>query len=159
MFRTVSDFLDEWKSESQATLKVFGALTEESLSQRVTPTGRSLGFLAWHITTSLTEMMHTAGLPVEVTAGDQPQSPQMLAEIYKRDADAVAEAVGRNWTDARLPEKIPMYGEEWTRAFTLRCMIAHQCHHRGQMTVLMRQAGLRVQACTDPRPRSGPPTA
>src|SRR5215467_4878113 len=107
MFRSVSDFLDEWKSESQATLKIFGALTEESLSRRVTPAGRSLGFIAWHITTSLTEMMHTARLPVEVTTGDEPQSPQMIAEIYKRDADAVAGTVAKHWTDNQLPEKIP----------------------------------------------------
>jgi uncharacterized damage-inducible protein DinB len=37
-----------------------------------------------------------------------------------------------------------MYGEMWKRGFTLYNLITHQIHHRGQMTVLMRQSGLKV---------------
>ena len=33
---------------------------------------------------------------------------------------------------------------------TLFYLIAHQTHHRGQMTVLMRQAGLRVPGIYGP---------
>ena len=36
------------------------------------------------------------------------------------------------------------YGERWTRGYTLQALVGHQVHRRGQMTVLMRQAGLRV---------------
>ena len=43
-----------------------------------------------------------------------------------------------------------MYGEKWTRAFTLGALIGHQCHHRGQVTVLMRQAGLKVPGIYGP---------
>jgi uncharacterized damage-inducible protein DinB len=49
-----------------------------------------------------------------------------------------------------LPVEIPMYGEKWTRGFTLYVLIAHQSHHRGQMTVLMRQAGLKVPGVCGP---------
>lgn len=34
--------------------------------------------------------------------------------------------------------------EAWLNGGSLRYTIMHQAHHRGQMTVLMRQAGLRV---------------
>ena len=37
-----------------------------------------------------------------------------------------------------------MYGEQWANGLTLRLLISHEIHHRGQMFVLMRQAGLRV---------------
>jgi uncharacterized damage-inducible protein DinB len=37
-----------------------------------------------------------------------------------------------------------MYGEDWLNGLTLRILISHEIHHRGQMTVVMRQAGLRV---------------
>jgi len=37
-----------------------------------------------------------------------------------------------------------MYGEVWKNGATLFILVTHQAHHRGQMTVLMRQAGLKV---------------
>jgi uncharacterized damage-inducible protein DinB len=43
-----------------------------------------------------------------------------------------------------------MYGERWPRGFTLFALVAHQAHHRGQMTVLMRQAGLQVPGVYGP---------
>lgn len=43
-----------------------------------------------------------------------------------------------------------MYGEIWARGLTLFYLITHQAHHRGQMTVLMRQAGLPVPGIYGP---------
>jgi uncharacterized damage-inducible protein DinB len=37
-----------------------------------------------------------------------------------------------------------MYGETWKRGQTLLYLMLHNAHHRGQITVLMRQAGLPV---------------
>ena len=54
------------------------------------------------------------------------------------------------WTDADLDKVDDMFGERWTRRFTLLVLINHQIHHRGQMTVLMRQAGLRVPGMYGP---------
>ncbi len=152
MFRAIDDFLSVWQNESQATLKVLRELTDSSLPQRVTPDGRSLGFIAWHITTTLSEMMTHAGLPVSVTKENAPMpaSAAAIAKVYEQGARAVAEAVKANWTDAQLPGEIPMYGQQWTRSFVLACLIAHQTHHRGQMTVLMRQAGLKVPGVYGP---------
>ena len=49
-----------------------------------------------------------------------------------------------------LTEQIPMYGEQWPRGTTLLALILHQTHHRAQMTVLMRQAGLAVPGLYGP---------
>ena len=43
-----------------------------------------------------------------------------------------------------------MYGETWKRGRTLGALVNHQIHHRGQMTVLMRQAGLEVPGVYGP---------
>jgi uncharacterized damage-inducible protein DinB len=152
MFRTVSDFLNSWKYESEATLKCFRELTEASLAQQVTPDGRTLGFLAWHITTAIGDIAGAAGLPLHIATSDQPvpATPSEIAAVYEKAALAVADAVKANWPDSQLSDEIPMYGETWTKGFTLGCLVAHQCHHRGQMTVLMRQAGLKVPGIYGP---------
>jgi uncharacterized damage-inducible protein DinB len=43
-----------------------------------------------------------------------------------------------------------MFGEKWKRGFAFASLLRHQTHHRGQMTVLMRQAGLRVPGVCGP---------
>jgi uncharacterized damage-inducible protein DinB len=45
---------------------------------------------------------------------------------------------------------VEMYAERWRKGQVLSVLIRHQCHHRGQMTVLMRQAGLRVPGVSGP---------
>jgi uncharacterized damage-inducible protein DinB len=152
MFRTIDDFLKTWEYESEATLKVFRNLTDSSLEQRVTPDGRSLGFLAWHTATSVSELLSQAGLPVRVTEDNDPVPPTAagIVAVYEKCAPAVAGAVPAAWTDAQLSDEIPMYGQQWTKAAVLASLILHQTHHRGQMTVLMRQAGLKVPGVYGP---------
>jgi len=151
MFRRIDDFLKVWDQETGATLKLFRALTDASLAQRVGPEGRTLGFLAWHVVLTLPEMMGSAGLPV---AGPAPDAPQpALAEMvrqYETSARALAEGLPGQWTDAMLDEVIPMYGEQWPRGNALLSLVLHQAHHRAQMTVLMRQAGLEVPGVYGP---------
>jgi len=151
MFRSIDDFELSWAYESGATLKVLRALTDVSLAQRVTPSGRTLGRLAWHITQTLPEMGGHAGLEVEGPSVDAPQpGAEAIADAYEEAARSLVSAVRRQWSDSMLFERIPMYGEQWTRGATLMSLIAHQVHHRGQMTVLMRQAGLTVPGVYGP---------
>ena len=152
MVRKIEDFLKDQEFEANSTMKVLGALTDASLSQRVTPEGRSLGFIAWHIATSLSEMGGHAGLDVSVAKPDDPcpATAQEIAATYKRSAQAVRAAVEKAWTDEMLPEEISMYGQMWSRGVTLAALLAHEVHHRGQMTVLMRQAGLDVPGVYGP---------
>ena len=151
MFRKVDDFLAVWKYETEATLKVLRALTETSLAQSVVPGGRTLGFLAWHCVVTLPEMMRHAQLPVTGPDHDAPQ-PALIELIreYEDCSRAIAEALPKHWTDPMLLERIPMYGEQWTRGAVLFSLVVHQAHHRAQMTVLMRQAGLRVPGVYGP---------
>jgi uncharacterized damage-inducible protein DinB len=151
MFRTIGDFMGAWAYESEATLKLFRNLTDASLAQAVVPGGRTLGRLAWHITGALAEMGGHAGLPVGGPTDADPQPG--VADIvrhYEHGAKRLADAVSQAWTDAMLLETILMYGQQWTRGATLAALIGHQTHHRGQLTVLMRQAGLPVPGVYGP---------
>lgn len=152
MYRRLQDFLDAWKFESEATHKILSAFTDASLAQKVGPEDRTLGYVAWHLTTSIPEMLERVGLRVAAVTADAsyPGSAAAIAEAYRLAAASVAEQIETRWTDAELDVEDEMYGETWKRGTTLGVLIAHQTHHRGQATVLMRQAGLRVPGVYGP---------
>ena len=142
----------DWLQETKSTLKIFRTLTDASLGQKVTPDGRSLGFLAWHITLALGEMGGRTGLHIAGPAEDAPMPAcaKEIAGAYLTAAHSVVDEVKNHWTDATLNEEVEMYGQRWKRGFALASLLRHQTHHRGQMTVLMRQAGLSVPGVCGP---------
>lgn len=144
MFRSIEDFLATWRHEQDATHKLYAKLTDASLSQPVVEGGRTLGFIAWHTVQTLGEMMARVGLKVDAPAEHDPV-PAHAAEIVAaldRASASLLEQIKTKWTDATLLEEDDMYGERWKRGTTLHALVAHHAHHRGQITVLMRQAGI-----------------
>jgi uncharacterized damage-inducible protein DinB len=152
MLRKIEDFHKDWAYEVEMTGKVLNTLTDESLGQQVNEGGRTLGFLGWHLTQSLGELLGLAGLEIDAPAADIecPASAAEIAAAYEKAANSVTEQVGANWTDETLLKTDEMYGKTWARGLTLFLLITHQAHHRGQMTVLMRQAGLAVPGVYGP---------
>lgn len=152
MFVTLDAFFRGWKHESEGTLKIMRALTDASLAQPVSPEDRSLGRIAWHVVGSLVEMMNRTGLCVEGPAEDTPvpATAAVIAQSYETAMNSLAEQIRSRWDDASLAVTDDMYGETWPRGLTLSILIHHQAHHRGQMTVLMRQAGLKVPGVYGP---------
>lgn len=146
MYHSLDEFYKDWAYESSATLKLLNLLSDESLNQRVTPDSRSLGFLANHLAHTIVEMPSLTGLQVKSDGLSEkmPSSAKEIAELYKKASDSLVEEIKKNWNDETLEQEDNMYGEIWKRGYTLYCLILHQTHHRGQMTVLMRQAGLKV---------------
>jgi len=152
MYRTLNDFLAQWRQESAMTLQVFDMLTDESLNQQITPQNRTLGRLAWHLTTTLEEMMGHAGVKFEGAKSGTPvpASAKEIADAYRVSSEAMVKAIQEQWTDETLQEERNMYGDNWKVAEVLASLVLHQTHHRGQMTVLMRQAGLKVPGLYGP---------
>jgi uncharacterized damage-inducible protein DinB len=152
MYRTVEDFVAQWTNESAATRKIMNALTDASLDQRIAPNHRTLGQLAWHLVTSMHEMLSRVGLDFDAPAEHDPVplSAAAIAEAYRSTSAAMLEAVRDSWTDQTLAETKDMYGEQWPNGLTLQILLLHEIHHRAQMTVLMRQAGLRVPGLYGP---------
>ena len=151
MIRSIEDFKADWAAISEGTLRALSALTDESLAREVSPGGRSLGRIAWHLAVSIPEMSRRTGLAVDGPAEDAPV-PSRAAEIldaYRAAATSLAREVSR-WDDATLLVEDDMYGESWARGRTLRVLLDHEIHHRGQMTILMRQADLPVPGVCGP---------
>lgn len=152
MFRTISDFLRAYDNLTSATTRVLGALTDENLDQAVAPGYRTLGDLGWHIVVTIPEMMGRTGLTL--SAVDEhampPTSAEEIREGYAAASGELREAVESRWTDESLVETDDMYGEKWPRGVSLSAVILHEVHHRGQMTVLLRQAGAAVPGVYGP---------
>jgi uncharacterized damage-inducible protein DinB len=152
MYRTIQDFLTDWTQENDSTIKVYKNLTDASLKQKVSTEGRTLAHLAWHIVLTLGEMGGKAGLKVNAPPENAPD-PNMasaIVEAYEKAGESLATEIKQKWNDGMLAEEIVMYGQKWTRTATLASIIKHQIHHRAQMTVLMRQAGLKVPGVYGP---------
>ena len=152
MYHTITEFLEDWKAESELTLKVFKNLNDESLSKPISDYRRTIGRLAWHITGAIGEMMRTAGSQIDASEDtlEMPSSAAAIYLEYEKASGNFIEKLNKDWTDASLKEEVNMYGAMWTREFTLKVIITHQIHHRAQLTVLMRLAGLKVPGIYGP---------
>lgn len=153
MYRSVDDFQRNWKWESEKMQAMLDVLTDASLKQAVAEDHRTLGRIAWHICTTMVEMMAYTGLKLDHLI--KPEAPvparaKEIAGVYSVLASTLAESVAAKWDDKGLMVEDELYGERWKRGFTLQVLINHQNHHRGQMTVLMRQAGLLVPGIYGP---------
>ena len=149
MFHSLREFFNTWKHESASTISLFEKLTDESLDQKIWAEGRTLARLANHIIESLSELPSKLQLGIEEEHPDHHTAVALLKN-YKESSDKLVETIKAKWTDDSLQDKNNMYGQEWKNAFSLWVLVGHQIHHRGQMTVLMRQAGLKVPGLYGP---------
>jgi len=152
MYRTIADFTQDWNYERGMTRNLLDNLTDGALDQAVRPGGRTLRRLAWHLVLTLVELPGEAGITVEGPhIGEAaPSTAAALAAQYAETAGRLGDAVAAQWTGVALADDVPMYGEVWKKGNVLRALINHEAHHRGQMTVLMRQAGLSVPGIYGP---------
>jgi uncharacterized damage-inducible protein DinB len=142
MFEKIETFLTEWDREAERTADVLDRLTDESLAQPVNKGRRTLGDIAWHLVESL-HYMSCMGLDVGAPDPEQRRRARGIAGEYRRMNEIFRHAVTSHWNDEKLRQEQDIGGEKWTYGGALGYAMMHQAHHRGQMTVLMRQAGLR----------------
>lgn len=145
MYVTIADFIREWNFEASLTQKVLEGLTDDSLNQKVYPEGRNLGRIVWHFTTNIPEYLAHFGLEIDEVENVEnvPTSAKEIAETFKNISSHVAKVIEQQWTDESLKEVRIVFGREETNAQILMGLIKHIVHHRGQVTILMRQAGIK----------------
>jgi uncharacterized damage-inducible protein DinB len=144
MYRTIAEFVEEWTRESGISLKVMRVLTDASLGQRIYAEGRTLDHLAWHMAIMIGGTGSFVGLEVKAPprGTEPPTSAASIADAYQAAAHSLAELATAKLKDEQLPVEIPFFGRSMPMERILHSLVLHQAHHRGQMTVLMRQAGL-----------------
>lgn len=152
MYRSIEDFLTERKEEESSTVKLFSLLTEETKAVKIHENVRSLERLAWHITQTITEMGKNAGL-FETDLLHELPAPATLAELIEIYIDyntLLLRTVRLKWTDSNLEDPVNMYGEQWKKGKILSVLVAHESHHRSQMTIIMRMLSLPVPGIYGP---------
>ncbi|GKU82891.1 DinB family protein [Niallia sp. NCCP-28] len=152
MYRQVNDFLADWSLQAEGTIRVLEAITDEKLDQAIVEGHNTLGWLGWHLATTPTFFAGLVGVkvPVELNRNEIPQSAKEIAESYKKVAEELKAAVEKTLTDEMINETVESFKGPVPRGALLRTLIDHQTHHRGQMTVLLRQAGLVVPGVMGP---------
>lgn len=152
MFRKIDDFINTHKGHVDGVGKNLDSLTDESLKVTAYEGGRSLGALAWHNVQTISEMLNKTGLSVDekYEKAPMPHSAAEIAAAYLELHATFAEKIKAEWQDADLDVEDEMYGSKWKRGFTIGCVLDHETHHHGQMSVLMRIAGLPVHGVYGP---------
>lgn len=152
MYTNLKDFFQDWENESKETLRLLNSLTDSTLNQKSSPSDRSIGSIAWHICISIGEMFGKAGIKFDYPKEDSepPSSVKEICETYENLSNFMIAGLKSTWNDESLNEEVEMYGEIWRKATVLDSSIKHQVHHRGQLTILMRLAGLKVHGIYGP---------
>jgi uncharacterized damage-inducible protein DinB len=151
MYTTVDNFIAEWKHEAELTRKVLDSLTNEALQQQVYPEGRTLGRISWHFVTTIPDYLTEFGLSVDkVPNSSEVPSAKEIADTFQTVSSNVVNALKEQWTDDSLAQIQNAFGRMESNATIFMGLIKHIVHHRGQVTVLMRQAGLPVPAVYGP---------
>ncbi|MEH6943708.1 DinB family protein [Bacillus sp. JJ722] len=152
MHQSIDGFFNVWQMESSLTQKLMDQLTDESLKQEIAPGYWSLGETAWHIVVVGGLIAKQTGLDFDSPAPQAavPSSAKEIAEGYQQMSQGLLEAVKKQWKDEDLLAESLVFGQPQPNGATLSMLISHEIHHRGQMTVLMHQAGVKVPGIYGP---------
>jgi uncharacterized damage-inducible protein DinB len=136
-----------WKQAKKQSLAYIDKMPEEALSFKPTPEIRSFS----------EQMIHLAywnfGIVGPVLGKANPydnQEKSLMTEIKTKAA--LAKFVGESYdfaiaglgtlNDAKMTEKISIFGQNSTRISALGIALDHQAHHRGQTVIYLRLKGV-----------------
>ena len=151
MYRKIDDFVKEWKHNCAGTIAIMESITEEKKHFSIVEGHNSLESLSWHLTTAPLYFLGLIGQPLNVQLNPSvpPQTMKEIIDEYKKVSEEVVNAV-KNLNDKLLENEVDMHGNPTPIGAILRTLVDHQTHHRAQMQVLLRQAGLPVPGVMGP---------
>lgn len=152
MYRQIDDFIKAYENLTESTAKVFALLTDVQIPKPSSQDHRSPGQLAWHMVTSLAEMMNRTGLSLSTVDYESlpPETAEEIRKAYGEASSELLQAIRSGWTDETLLQTDNLYGQTWARGMTLSVLVSHEIHHRAQLIMLLRQAGLKVPGVCGP---------
>ncbi|AOM81865.1 DinB family protein [Salisediminibacterium beveridgei] len=151
MYRRINDFRLDWLASVNKAEQVIDTITDETMDQAMEAGHNTLGSLAWHLTQSAFGIGRMLEVPVKPPAAEeQPKTAEELLAHYHNTAESLELGILQHVKDDMLEDRVHFAGEEMAKGQLLRMIIDHQTHHIGQMTVLLRQAGLKVPGIMGP---------
>jgi len=162
---TNDELLQELEQEAHTTRRVLGRVPEDQLGWRPHEKSMTLGQLAMHVASipgAIAELsMHpTFDVKTEIPRPAATSVAELLARLD--ESVAQAKAILREMDDAALLSPWRMVDGDQevaviSRAALLRSiMLNHWYHHRGQLTVYLRQTGSLVPAIYGPSADENP---
>jgi len=151
MYRKIDDFIKDWKVNCAGTIAIMESITEDKKHVSIVEGHNSLEFLSWHLTNAPSFFFGLIGQPlnVQLNPSTPPQTIKDIINEYKKVSDEVVKNV-KNLKDESLEKEVDMLGKPTPIGEILRSLVDHQTHHRAQMQVLLRQAGLPVPGVMGP---------
>lgn len=153
MITNAQSFLGAYGFESQTTSNVLGALTDAVLAQDKAPGhNMTVGDIAWHIATAPVYMLNQAGFNIDPAQATKPE--KLTAAKIKSTYDAISAQVKEQAATKTSEDLTKVYHVfdmmDWPAGQMLGILMHHEIHHRGQLSVLLRQAGLVVPSIYGP---------
>lgn len=149
-------FLRIWDREAKTTARVFRAFPEDNLSVKPHERSRSIRDLAWQcvIDEGVIEKIIDGFSDLRNVPPNSPP-PETMTEIADAYEAAHVKAAGKMrqpQTEFSKTVTVTMRGGsiELEQAETLWGNLLDQVHHRGQLTIYLRQAGGKVPAIYGP---------
>lgn len=151
MYRKIDDFIKDWQHNSAGTIAIMESITEDKKHVAIVEGHNSLEFLSWHLTNAPLFFCGLIGqsLNVQINPSTPPSTMKEIIDEYKKVNEKVVNAV-KKLDDSSLEKEVDMIGRPTAIGAVLRMLIDHQTHHRAQMQVLLRQAGLPVPGVMGP---------
>ena len=160
----IDGMLMELEQEAKTTRRVLERVPGDRLGWKPHTKSRTLGELALHVA-STPGAVATLACESEIQAPDfRDQAPQSAAELIPALDQSVATAkrLLANMDDAKLSEtwRVKRNGQEVLaipRAALLRSiMLNHWYHHRGQLSVYLRELGVPIPSIYGPSADENP---
>jgi len=146
MYRKLSDFVDDYKEESEKTFSTINSIPNSLLDRKVDLLGMSLGELSFHITQAIEKITSQIGFQFSSSALDieLPNDIHLISKLYEAAAGKVIEIVGLQTDDTFLDKTFPVYGATRSIGHTLSVLVKHEIHHRAQIVLGLRILGQGV---------------
>lgn len=144
--KAIADFLlVSIEHEFPTTKKVIGATPDERLDWRPHPKGMTAGDLAWHI--SMGHVMFLEGIATQkFVLQEPPPRPKTIAEMLAVYEQRSPELTAR--IKALPAEKLAANTKcaifDFPLFTYLHMLLAHEIHHRGQLSAYLRAMGEKV---------------
>lgn len=151
---TVDDIVQELEQEAEATRRVLERVLQDKLDWKPHPKSMTLGQLAMHVAGLPGAIAKVSTAPFDVKTPvprpDATSTRQVLALFEESLAQARTILSAMNDAELTTPWRM-MNGDQelWSvprGAFLRSVMLNHWYHHRGQLTVYLRQTGALLPA-------------